>query len=262
MLLNSFGPRRFASLRTIFALILREMATTYGQSPGGYVWAVLEPVAGIALLTIVFALIVPEPPLGTNFPLFYAGGYLAFTAYLNISTKVTIAIRFSKPLLFYPAVRYTDAIIARFALNVLTEVVVAMIVFGGILIVWDLSPGFDVVQIAFGFAMAFVLALGIGTLNCFLVSIFPVWERVWGILNRPLFIVSTLFFLFETVPHPFDDVLWFNPLVHVVGQIRLGMYPSYAGDFVSPLFVFGIGAVTFMMGLLLLNRHYRAIINS
>ena len=31
---------RFATLRTITALILREMATTYGRSPGGYVWAI------------------------------------------------------------------------------------------------------------------------------------------------------------------------------------------------------------------------------
>ena len=29
-------PRRFATLRTVLALMLREMATTYGRSPGGY----------------------------------------------------------------------------------------------------------------------------------------------------------------------------------------------------------------------------------
>ncbi|MEL6475009.1 MAG: sugar ABC transporter permease, partial [Pseudomonadota bacterium] len=33
--------RRFASLRSIIALMLREMATSYGRSPGGYLWAVL-----------------------------------------------------------------------------------------------------------------------------------------------------------------------------------------------------------------------------
>ena len=43
--------RRFASLRAIGALILREMATTYGRSPGGYAWALIEPVVGTAVLT-------------------------------------------------------------------------------------------------------------------------------------------------------------------------------------------------------------------
>ena len=37
-------PPRFRALRTITALILREMGSTYGMSPGGYVWAVLQPV--------------------------------------------------------------------------------------------------------------------------------------------------------------------------------------------------------------------------
>ena len=98
-----------------------------------------------------------------------------------------------------------------------------------ILLIWGLRPGFDIAAIALGFLMALILALGIGTLNCFLVSMFPVWERFWAILNRPLFVISTLFFLFEIVPHPYDTLLWYNPLVHIVGQVRIGMYPTYAG---------------------------------
>jgi hypothetical protein len=54
-------PRFLASFRTITALILREMATTYGRSPGGYLWAVLEPVAGVALLSLVFSLALRNP---------------------------------------------------------------------------------------------------------------------------------------------------------------------------------------------------------
>ena len=37
-------PPRVQTFRTISALIMREMQTTYGRSPGGYLWAVLEPV--------------------------------------------------------------------------------------------------------------------------------------------------------------------------------------------------------------------------
>lgn len=254
--------RKFGATRTICALVLREMATTYGQSPGGYLWAVLEPVAGIALLTFVFSLALQEPPLGTNFPLFYAGGYLVFMMYLNISNKLTVAIRFSKPLLFYPAVRFTDALFARFLLNWLTELLVMGFVIIGIMIAWRIDFSFDLPKVALGIIMAAVLALGVGTLNCLFVSLFPIWERIWAILNRPLFIISTLFFLFEIVPHPYRDLLWYNPLVHVIGQVRLGMYPTYAGDFVSPIYVLGIGTSCFALGLLLLNRHYRAIINS
>ena len=62
--------RRFASLRAIGALILREMSTSNGRSPGGYLWAVLEPAGGIALLSLVFAAAFRNPPIGISFPMF------------------------------------------------------------------------------------------------------------------------------------------------------------------------------------------------
>ena len=254
--------RRFAGTRTIVALIIREMATTYGTSPGGYIWALLEPVAGIALLTFVFTLALDTPPLGQNFAFFYASGYLVFMMYLNLTNKLTVAIRYSKPLLFYPAVRFTDAILARFILNAMTEFLVGVVVVAGIVCWGGLPLNFDFPAIALAILMVLCLSLGIGTANCLLVSLFPVWERLWAILNRPLFVISTLFFLFEIVPHPFDRILWYNPLVHVVGQMRIGLYPTYDGGFVQPLYVIGLGAVCFAFGLLFLGRYYRDIINS
>ena len=47
------APRRFATVRTSVALMLREMVTTYGRSPGGYIWAVVEPVAAATALRAV-----------------------------------------------------------------------------------------------------------------------------------------------------------------------------------------------------------------
>ena len=41
---------RFQMGRTVVALMLREMATTYGRSAGGYAWAILDPVLGVTLL--------------------------------------------------------------------------------------------------------------------------------------------------------------------------------------------------------------------
>ena len=80
----------FRFVRTILALILREMSTTYGRSAGGYIWAVLEPAAGIALLAFAFSLALRAPSLGTNFALFYATGYLPFMLYFYSAKKSQI----------------------------------------------------------------------------------------------------------------------------------------------------------------------------
>ncbi len=89
------GNRRFKSLRAIGALVMREMSTTYGRSPGGYLWAIAEPVAGIALLSIVFGLIARSPPIGDNFPIFYATGFLPFGLYRELELKIAKSIRMS-----------------------------------------------------------------------------------------------------------------------------------------------------------------------
>ena len=60
----------FATPRIIVALILREIGTSYGRSPGGYIWALAEPVLGIALLTAIFSIGFRIPPLGNNFSIF------------------------------------------------------------------------------------------------------------------------------------------------------------------------------------------------
>lgn len=253
---------RFATSRVVSALILREMSTTYGRSPGGYVWAVLEPVAGIALLTLVFSFLFRAPPLGMNFPLFYASGLVPLLMYMDISAKLATSIRFSRPLLMYPRVTLADAFLARAILASITQILVAAIVFMGILLAFESRTTVDLPKLVRGLSMAIELAIGVGILNCYLFQRFPVWERVWAILNRPMFLISCVLFLFDDVPEPFKSWLWFNPIVHIVGQVRSGIYPYYDAFYVAPFYVSGFALVTACVGLLLLRRHYLYLLNN
>lgn len=253
--------RSHSAPRTIWALMMREMSTTYGKSAGGYAWVLLEPVAAIVLLTLIFSLVLRTPPIGTNFAIFYATGMVPFMFYHAISGKTAQAVLFSKSLLAYPGVTLADALIARAVLNGLTGLLAGYLIFSAILGLYETRTNPQVVQIGLAYAMAFVLALGIGTMNCFLSARFPDWQTIWSIINRPLLILSCVLFIYDDVPHPYDDLLWWNPLVHVVGQMRKGFYLNYPGDYISPLYVLGIGLALWAAGLALLLRHHRRIVN-
>lgn len=254
-------PRSASTPRVVAALMLREMSTTYGRSALGYIWAILEPAAGILLMTLVFSFAFRAPGIGTSFPLFFASGLLPFMAYQSISQKISVALRFSKQLLFYPGVTFLDALMARVALNVITETLVSALVITGIIVLYDVRVILDIPAIVLGFVMAISLAVGIGTLNCLLLSLFPVWERSWAILNRPLFLISCVIFVYDAVPQPYRDWLWWNPLIHIIGQVRSGIYATYDGSYVSVGYVMGISVVTLSVGLLFLRRYHRQIIN-
>jgi capsular polysaccharide transport system permease protein len=252
------GPGTF---RAITALLLREMSTTYGRSPGGYLWAVLEPAAGIALLAVVFSMMFRAPPLGTDFAMFYATGFLPFLLYSEVSTKVAQSIRFSRPLLFYPSVTFTDALFARAILNFLTQIVVFFLVITGISLMFETHVQPNIPIIIQSLLMSGLLGFGIGVFNCFLFSIAPLWERIWGVLNRPLFILSGILYTFESVPAIYRDALWYNPLIHVTALMRQGFYPTYRPDFISGGYVVAISLICLAAGLLFLGSYHRRILN-
>lgn len=244
------------------ALILREMSTTYGRSPGGYVWAILEPVAGIALLSFVFASAFRAPPMGTSFMLFYASGFLPFFIYSIVYQKVATSITFSKALLSYPSVTYFDALIARFLLATLTQFIVFFIILTAINFIADLYLLLNPIRVLNSLCMAAALGLGVGTINSFLIGVFPTWGQIWAIVNRPLLFISCIFYTLESVPEPFSNYLIFNPLVHVVGEMRRGIYTNYQGAYVEVLFIYLFSLSVFAIGLLLLNRYNRYILNN
>ena len=250
-----------ATLRAIGALILREITTTYGRSPGGYIWAILEPAAGITLLTLVFSIGFRTPPLGTSFALFYAAGILPLMMYTDISTKLAQTIQFSRALLAYPRITFLDALIARFILNFLTQMMVHFIVLGFIVIFLQPTTTLDYSKIGQAYLLTVALAIGIGTLNSFLTLAYPIWQTAWAILNRPLFLISCVFFIFESVPQPYSDYLWFNPIVHIAGLMRDGFYPFYQPTYVSIAYPLAVSAMTTVAGLFLLNRYHRDILD-
>jgi len=252
--------QRFASLRAIMAMMLREMATSYGRSPGGYLWAILEPAAGIFLLALLFSLAFDAPPLGQNFSIFYATGIVPFFSFTEVTNKTAAALQYSKPLLAYPRVTFMDAILGRFILNFLTQMLVGYLVLTGTVMLFETRTLIDFPGIALAYAMLAALCFGIGTLNCFLFLRFPIWQRAWSILTRPLVIVSGIIFLFDTIPEPYRGYLWYNPLLHVIGQMRKSFYISYSGDYVSPAFVIRFGLGCTVIGLLFLRRYYRDLL--
>jgi capsular polysaccharide transport system permease protein len=243
------------------ALILREMSTRYGRTPGGYLWSIAEPLAAILILSIAFSLVMRTPSLGTSFLLFYATGYMPFDLYQALSNTISKAISFSKPLLKYPAVTWVDAVIARFLLNSLTGLLISALLLGGILLVIDSRAVLDLPAIATAMGLAMVLGLGVGVLNCALIGLFPLWAMVWSIITRPLFIASGVFFLYDTLPPLAREILWYNPLIHIVGLMRTGFYSTYTAAYINEIYVLVVALVCLAMGLILLGRYHRDILN-
>jgi capsular polysaccharide transport system permease protein len=241
--------------------MLREMSTRYGRTPGGYIWAIIEPLGMIIILSFAFALLARVPALGTSFLLFKATGFLVLQIFTVLGGQIGSALSFSKPLLRYPRVTWGDALLARFILNMLVVFTATALILIGIIIFEGLSPilRWGAILGAMGLTSAF--GLGVGCLNCFLFMRFPVWKQVWAIATRPLFLISGVIILYDDMPQIAQSVLWYNPLLHLTGLMRMAFYPMYRPDYISVVFVGACIVIPMALGLLLLHRYHRELLN-
>ncbi|RRH71181.1 sugar ABC transporter permease [Falsigemmobacter faecalis] len=255
------GAPRFRAFRAISALMLREMATRYGRSPGGYIWAVLDPLGTILLLSLAMSFLIQSPPLGVSFVLFKATGMMPFAIYGSLSGAASSAISFSRPLLRYPGVTWMDALLARVLMNFLTTVLVAVLIFAGVLLWSDTRTLLDFPLILLAMALAALFGTGVGVCNIVFFMRYPAWEHTWAILNRPMLLASGVLFLFESMPRAVQEILWYNPLVHIIALMREGFYPMYHASWVSVPFVLVTALLPLAAGLLLVRHHHVDLLN-
>ncbi|MES0809968.1 ABC transporter permease [Roseibium sp. SCPC15] len=234
----------------VLALVIREMTTRYGNKIGGYMWAVLDPVLTIAILTSVFSAIAHTPPLGRSFTLFFATGYAAFYMYRSTADQVCLSVQVNRALLNYPVVKPYDAIVARAFLQVVTLFVVNLMLFCGL---WLMVPfqSVDLKPILLASLIAIALGAGVGIANIVWFHLSSTYQQIWGIVNRPAFLVSGVFFLPETIPPPFREVLLWNPLVHIIALFRMGFYPTYRASFLDMPYIVGLTVFSLVFGLVL-----------
>lgn len=243
-----------AHIRVVGALLIREMSTRFGSKPGGYVWAIIDPAGHIAFMSLIFMAITHTPALGKSFALFFATGYLAFQFYGAMAGFLNGAIKANRTLLSYPNVAPIDTIVARYILQAGTTSVVSFCVLGVILLTVDQPVYLNwpaIIEAAFA---ATVLGLGIGIFNNVATLRFALYEQVFNIINRPMFLISGVFFLPDALPAPIRDIVLLNPLVHVVMLFRKGFYPEYRADMMNMTYLYSFALTILFMGLLLFTR--------
>ncbi|MDW9394360.1 ABC transporter permease [Sinorhizobium meliloti] len=248
-------------VRVVGALLVREMSTRFGSKPGGYVWALLDPAAHILLMTAIFQAIARAPALGTSFALFFATGYIAFQFYQATTSYLNAAVKANKALLSYPNVAPVDTIVARLILQMGTTSLVAFIVLGSIVATMRVETQVHWPSILEATALACLFGLGVGLINCVLFLKYPLYEQVFSIVNRPLFLISGVFFLPDSIPAPYRDLVLINPLVHVIMGFRQGFYPEYRAIGLDMSYLYGIAFLTLFTGMLVFTLSRKTLRN-
>lgn len=235
--------------RILSSLVLREMSARYGKKPGGYIWAFLDPVSHVVLLSLVFMAIAHMPALGTSFPLFFATGYIAFQFYGSTLAYINRSLSANRAMMSYSAIAPIDFVTARFVLQLFTTIVVSVVIFSVIAanLHFDLVLRWELILEAI--ALAALLGLGVGLFNSVMFPLSPLYEKTFLTVNRPVMLISGVFFLPDAIPQPYAELLSWNPICHAVMRFRSGFYDKYAPQMLDMEYLYMFASVAFVLGL-------------
>jgi capsular polysaccharide transport system permease protein len=173
---------------------------------------------------------------------------------LIIGGRVMGAISANIALLTFPLVKTFDVIVGRALLELATLSVVAVAFVVGLYVVNGVWVPADLPTTLAGYGAALLLGVSIGCFNAVFSRLVPFWERVWSLLSLPVLFLSAVFYLPSSLPTEILNILWYNPVLHVVEWVRSGVYISYE-PYLSTSYVLWISA-TLLLLTLVLNKFF------
>ena len=237
--MNNLGSPLQIFVRNTTSMILREMRSKFGEQKLSYAWALLEPLGWVLMMSTIFmAMGSHAPPLGDSFLLFFTTGLVPFSAFKDTSNVVRNAVKQNKPLLFFPIIKPIDTFVSRAVLEALTQVAVFALIIGSYSFIHQDLPRADWLNVAIPFLLLAILGFNVGIINCVITAHFKAWEKIWGVLSRPLFILSGIFYVADSLPVQARNVLWWNPMMHCVEWLRTGFFPGFHSNFLDLHYVF------------------------
>ena len=254
-------PTIFAALRSqlrvIYALMMRETRTRLAESKLGYGWALLEPVLHILMLSLVFAVMMRgRPPIGDKFFIFYYTGLIPYHLFVHTSSSMTYAVTSNAPVLQLPLVSPFDIITARGLVEVLTDVIVAIILLAGFFAIGRGVLPHDFRALVGSVVAVSLFGCGVGFVNAVINGFFKSWDKIWAQLTRALYFCSGIFYVPGMMPDWIRDILAWNPVLHAVDWFRSSFFPEYEPHWLDRSYLAIVAAVSIALGLCL-ERGFR-----
>ncbi|MGF1642264.1 MAG: ABC transporter permease [Thiotrichales bacterium] len=210
-----------------FALLMREMKTRFGIYRLGYAWLLLEPLAHVAMLALMFGYIIGRTMPGVDFTLFLITGIVPWLMFISTVNRGMASVSSNSGLFGYRQVKPIDAFLARIGLEFLIHSAVFIV-----LITLAYWFGFDV-QIAdpLGlvavFILLFLFSAGFALVLCVGVTLFPELQKFISIALKPLYFMSGIFFSLANIPSEYRVYLLWNPVLHALELIRDAFFVQF-----------------------------------
>ena len=178
-------------------------------------------------------------------------GLVPYHVFAHASSGMSHAITGNGPLLQLPPVTTFDVIAARGLLEVMTDIVVAVILLAGFGAIGLAAMPDDLWGPSIALLVTAALGCGVGFINAVMTVFVRSWEKAYNQLTRILYFISGIFYVPAMMPDWARDALAWNPLLHAIDWFRAGFFQNYQPHWLDCSYLAMAAILALLLGLAL-----------
>lgn len=257
---NAFdiGLREILTYKDLFLLLVRRnFVSFYKQTVLGPLWYLLQPLLMTAVYSVVFGIIAKVSTMGIPRILFYLSGVVFWQYFSDCFSKTANVFIVNQGVfgkVYFPRLIVPLATIASSFLKFLIQMGIFILV-----LLYYINQGvcFPVIEILlFPFLLFVLIALALG-LGLFLSAVTVKYRDLSFLLGfglQLLFFSTPILYPFKIIPVSLRDIIWFNPLVHLIESFRY-IFTGYGElNYIGLSYSSGFAFISLFIGILLFSR--------
>ncbi|MEM0905878.1 MAG: ABC transporter permease [Pseudomonadota bacterium] len=237
--------------RVIWACTTRFVQARTRESPIGILSNIVEPLATILILGLIFTYIrFRLPKLGDYLMLFLMTAILPITMFRQGATQSEQVFMRLKRNLVLPQVQPIDLLLAGLLTTFLTTTALFMLLTIVFVLIYDVPWPQNIVFCMIPTFCNAMIGLGFGMMNLVIKSWFFYWGVIFGTLTAPVGVLSGMFFTADYLPQAAQDILYWSPLMHSTELMRTYYYKEFTSEFFDPIYYYGFTFTALAVGLI------------
>lgn len=243
-----------------FALFLRELRSQFNDKLG-LAWGFLEPFAFIFGLSFARSFIREGDVHSIPVFVFMLIGLVTIQSFLQPFSKVAASFTKNKPLYAFRQVQpISSLLVSGFVEYSIKFVVILLATLAIYLLNIDMELD-NLLLLLFIYHLLWVMTISMSCLFGIATVYIPEVKKVIGVITRPLFFISCIFFSLQDIPTEYWHWFTWNPLVHFVELSRYACYEQYGSKGVSLSFISQFTAIVFFFAVALYHLTWKRLLS-
>lgn len=200
-------------------LVMRDIKIRYKQTVLGVAWAVLQPLAGMIVLTLIFSNFEGVKPAGVPYPLFLLAGLIPWNFFNSAVTSAGTSLLAQQGLItkiYFPRLYVPASTVGTF----LVDMGVGLGLFAVLLPIYRFTPSINLIFLPLVILLAFASAFGLGLIFASVTVLYRDLRFVIPFMMSLLMYASPVFYQPAILSPRVQLIVGANPVTGIVTAFR------------------------------------------